>query len=159
MIYIRTIVLIALLLAAAPLRADSASVTYRVGWWPYQDALVVTGFHVEITDQSLGLLKTEASVRVHITGTVTDAKGQWKPAVRQVHVSERFVPSANAMDRVARVELTPIVDEDEDSSYKGTAIPFDITFDYKLHTFRWGTNQFTFVLLGKEQHVELQQSK
>jgi hypothetical protein len=159
MIGFRTIVLVALLLAATPLHADNASVTYRVGWWLNQDGLVVTGFHVDVTDQSLGLLQTEASVRVHIAGTVTDTKGQWKPAVRQVHASERFVPSASAQDRAVLIELTPIVDEDEDSSYKGGSIPFDITFDYKLHTFRWGKNQFTFVLLGKEQRIELQQSK
>ena len=88
MICIRTAALVALLLTATPLHAGSSSITYSVGAWPYQDGLVVTDFHVDVSDQHLNLFKSEASVRVRITGTVTYARAiGGQPCGRPMSVS------------------------------------------------------------------------
>jgi hypothetical protein len=134
-------------------------VTYTTGWWPYQAGTEIKSLAVEVTESGFNLFKREGRVRVHLSGTVAYARGGWRPYVEKVHANERFVPSSDAENRFAAVEFTPIVDVKEDSSYKGSSVPFELSFEYPLHTFQWGPNVVLYRAGNLEQKVDVQQWK
>jgi hypothetical protein len=135
-------------------------VTYKLDWWPYQEGLYVKELRIEALEgRSLNLVNNKAQVKVTISGEVSYLHGHWRPQVKHVHANEKFTPSPVAEDRVSNIEFTPVVDVAEDDAYSGAPIPFTVSFEYTISTFRWGSNTVRFVAGGKEQKVILRQIK
>jgi hypothetical protein len=143
----------------SPAWGTEATITYQVDAWPYQSGLVVKNMRVEVGTPHLNLLNHSATATIRISGTASLKGGGWRPEVLRAHVSERLVPTATDPNRFVEIEVTPIVDVTEDTSYNGMDLPYALSFDYTLHTYDWGINHFRVVVLGKEQRFDLQQSK
>lgn len=139
---------------------DNVAVTYQVGWWAYQENLKINAIEVELAgDKSLSLMNNKTNAKIIIRGVVSGLEGNWRPTIARIHASERFTPSAESKERVSRIELTPIVEVVKDSSYKGSDVPFEISFTHPVNTFRWGNNDMVFVSGNQEKKIVLLQRK
>jgi len=85
--------------------------------------------------------------------------GNHRPVITGVHASERFVTVAGSNEKVARIELTPIIDVVTDPSYKSSDAPFEISFNYAVKAFSWGSNDLVFVSGNREERIVLSQRK
>lgn len=143
--------------------------TYNLGWWSDQETMKVDTFTVEIIESKLSLFNSFSLIRYTVQGELKD-KGNWKPYVSKVHISQRFVRKYNRklhpyLDRdtistpEAIIEITPIIQEKENRRYKGEKIPFKFTNELKIMSFHWGDNKVRIQCCDFHKDIILQQRK
>ena len=134
--------------------------THSIGWWSKQEALTVDTFEVEIIDSKLNLFNSKSLISYRIKGSLTYKNG-WRPSIKEIHLSERFLTqkndSINNLDAI--IEITPIIGAEDDESYNGEKIEFDITNEKTINSFHWGNNRLRFKCLGKINDIVLAQRK
>jgi len=136
------------------------AVSYKIKWWPYQEKVNVKSIHVDLLKgKPLNLINSTANTRITIRGFVAAMEGNSRPTITGVHASERFVTVYGSKDKVSRIELTPIVGVKTSSSYRSVDLPFEISFNYEVNTFRWGKNDIVFASGDQEELVALFQTK
>jgi len=124
--------------------------THNIGWWAYQDNIKVDSFSVTLIESKLNLFNSESLIGYKIKGNLT-GKAKWKPFVKTVHLSERFLRNYNRelhpyLDNdtcqipEAIIEITPVVGIKEIQSYNGESIPFEFKNELKIQSFHWGNN-------------------
>ncbi|AXT59294.1 hypothetical protein D1816_02670 [Aquimarina sp. AD10] len=134
--------------------------THSIGWWSKQEALNVNTFEVKIIDSKLNLFNSKSLISYRIKGSLAYKKG-WRPFIKEIHLSERFLPQLNdsTENLDAIIEITPIIGADDDESYNGEKIEFDITNEKKMNSFHWGSNRIRFKCLENIDDIMLSQRK
>lgn len=118
-------------------------VTNHIGWWAYQDNLIITGVDCDVPEVRFGLFNTgEALIRLHIKGEVSTPHDKWKPYVEKIHISERFVTGENSPS--ANFNITPIIGAEENATYNNEAVPFEVKIEYVIRAYKWGDNKYIF---------------
>ena len=134
--------------------------THSIGWWSKQEALSVDTFEVKIIDSKLNLFNSKSLINYRIKGNLSYKKG-WRPYIKEIHLSERFLTHSN--DSInnpdAIIEITPVVGAEDDESYNGEKIGFDITNEKKMNSFHWGNNRIRFKCLQEINDIMLSQRK
>ncbi|AUC15897.1 hypothetical protein BTO06_12370 [Tenacibaculum sp. SZ-18] len=134
--------------------------TYSIGWWSKQEALNVDSFEIKIIDSKLNLFNSKSLVSYRIKGNLYYEKG-WRPFIKEIHLSERFLTHSNDSinNPEAMIEITPVIGAEDDESYNGEKIEFDITNEKKMNSFHWGNNRIRFKCLEKINDITLSQRK
>ncbi len=134
--------------------------THLIGWWSKQEALSVDTFEVKIIDSKLNLFNSKSLISYRIKGSLNYKKG-WKPFIKEIHLSERFLTHSN--DSIgnpdAIIEITPVIGAKNEESYNGEKIEFDITNEKKMNSFHWGNNRIRFKCLENINDIMLSQRK
>lgn len=144
-------------------------VTSDIGWWAYQDELQVDSFKTKIIESKLNLFNSESLISYTTTGFLTGKQG-WKPVIKKVHMSQRFIREFNRklhpyLDKdsfelpEALIEITPIVEVTEDKNYNGEKIAYKFTNELKVNSFHWGGNRLRIQCREKHDDIILQQRK
>ena len=121
-------------------------------------------------DSKLNLFNNKSLIKYTVKGKLSH-KGHWKPSIKNIHVSQRFLRQYDRelspyleLDTVkipeAMIEITPVVVlMDNDDNYNGEEIPFEFTNEIKLKSFHWGNNWVRFQCEDKFQDLILKQRK
>jgi hypothetical protein len=133
-------------------------VTYTLGWWGNQDKLVVDSFSVQIIESKLSLFNTQSLIAYTIRGHL-NYQGEWKPYIKEVQISESFLPREHSDVIAAEIHLTPVVSVQVDKSKQGGIEYFNFTNQHLVHSFHWGENKVKFVCGKFERSIELFQKK
>lgn len=148
---------------------NEIEVTYEIGWWSYQDELKIDSFQVQTIESKLNLFNSQSLISYTIKGKLIGKKG-WKPSVKKIHISERFIryfdrdlhpyleKDTNNLPE-AIIEITPIVGVKENDKYDGDTIQFNFTNELIVHSFHWGNNWIRFQTSEKYKDLILQQRK
>jgi hypothetical protein len=152
------------ILFAGPHKARTqVPITYRLGWWTDQGELHVDSFIVAVVDSKLSLFNSKSLISYRIKGHL-DYKGSWKPYIKEVHMSERFlrVDTLNNADLNkpgSEILITPVVFTKQDNTANGGSIPFDFTNEYTVTSYHWGVNRVKVKCGQMEETIELFQKK
>lgn len=145
------------------------SETNEIGWWAYQESLKVDSFMVEFEESKLNLFNSKSLIKYTIKGKLS-YKGHWKPSIKNIHVSQRFLRQYNrefhpylysdtTKTPEAMIEITPVIEVTDDDNYNGEEIEFEFTNELKLESFHWGNNWVRFQCADKSQDLILKQRK
>jgi hypothetical protein len=135
-------------------RNDIPAVSH-IGWRPHQDALRVDRLKVDYVAGSLNLYNDRLLFRFVVTGMLAHDMRSWRPYIKEVHISERFLDRKPGEHPVADILITPIVGVKEDPDYAGQQVPLKLNVEHVLHTFQWGTNRYVIRCAGHEQAQEV----
>lgn len=141
----------------------------EIGWWPHQESLQVDSFAVEIVESELNLFNSKSLIRYRVKGHLV-SKVHWKPSIKNVHVSQRFLRRYNTDLHLyhdadtsgfpeAIVEITPVIEHVNDESYNGEPLAFEFVNELRLESFHWGNNWLRFQCLDFWKDLTLQQTK
>ncbi|WP_444942371.1 hypothetical protein ACJJI3_10375 [Microbulbifer sp. ZKSA004] len=134
-------------------------ITYKIGWWGYQDDLVIDVLETKEIYSNLYLFNSKAVIEYRLKGTIKN-KPMWKPYIKSVFLSERWLGNPeNFKGNAGEVILTPVVGVKEDQAYTGERVSFDLKVQDYLQAGGWGTNTYLVKAQDKEQKIVLQQSK
>ena len=145
------------------------SETSKIGWWPYQESLKIDSFTVEIVESKLNLFNRKSLIKYTVRGKLSN-DGHWKPSIKSIHVSQRFLriydrelhpylDTDTTKTPEAMIEITPIIEVVNDDNYNGEEIEFEFTNELKLESFHWGNNWVRFKCADKWQDLTLEQRK
>jgi hypothetical protein len=145
------------------------SETSEIGWWASQEALKVDSFTVEFVESKLNLFNSKSLIKYTVKGTLTN-KGHWKPSIKNIHISQRFLRRYNRelhpyLDTdttkipEAMIEITPVIEVTNDENYNGEELDFEFTNELKLESFHWGNNWVRFQCDDKWKDLTLKQRK
>ena len=92
-------------------------------------------------------------------GTVKSQKG-WRPKVKEAQITERVVSRSNNWSTsVADFLIVPVVGVEQDKTYFGEQIPFDLKLEQIIHTMGWGLNRYEIKCGEKTASVIVEQVK
>ena len=145
------------------------SETSEIGWWAYQESLKVDTFKVKFVESKLNLFNSKSLIEYSVKGKLS-YNGHWKPSIKNIHVSQRFLRRYNRelhpyLDSdttkipEAMIEITPVIEVTNDDNYNGEEIEFEFTNELKLESFHWGNNWIRFQCSDKSQDLILKQRK
>lgn len=153
-------------------------ITYNIGWWAYQEALLVDSFSVKTVESKLSLFNSFSLIEYNLKGQLVVKTNGFKPFVEKIHISERLVLNDTIYndtlklvkgDRVigsiefspqAIIEITPIIDVKKSKFVKvGDIVQFDITNEHKIQSLDWGYNYYLIKCDTVEIPLVLQQVK
>lgn len=148
---------------------NEIEVTYNIGWWSNQESLKIDSLNIEILDSRLNLFNTYSLIRYSIHGELSKS-GNWRPFIKNIHISERFIRNHNHelhpyLDHdtcnipEAIIEITPVIDVSEDNKYNGEIIPFQITNEIKIQSAHWGNNWIRLKCGILQKDIILKQKK
>ena len=81
-------------------------ITYNIGWWSYQDDLIIDSLKVEIIESNLNLFNSKSLISYSVYGKMKFDDGRWEPNIENVHLSER-IEKDSLNSRI--IEITPII--------------------------------------------------
>jgi len=132
-------------------------ITYNIGWWAHQNAMIIEGLDIKILESNLNLFNSKSLVSYKIKGKLKH-DGSWKPSIKEIHISERLnKDTAQNLNRI--IELTPIVALKEDEKLNGGIEEFEFTNQHRITSGNWGLNRLKFISADIEKIIELRQSK
>ncbi|MCQ0113127.1 hypothetical protein [Zhouia amylolytica] len=145
------------------------SETSEIGWWAYQESLKVDSFTVQFVESKLNLFNNKSLIQYTVKGKLSH-NGHWKPSIKNIHVSQRFLRQYNRelhpfhdSDTTkipeAMIEITPVIEITDDDNYNGEEIEIEFTNELKLESFHWGNNWVRFQCGNKSQDLILKQRK
>jgi len=158
-------------------------ITYNIGWWSYQEALLIDTIEVKLIDSRLNLFNSYSLINYRIKGRLILDKNDWEPYIDKIHICERVIKtdtidtdSSNVMtftlnkDTVqigevninpeAIIEFTPIIKVKDRNTYEaGQIIEFDITNEHKIQSLDWGNNYLLIKCGQFDYPLVLQQRK
>ncbi len=103
-------------------------ITYNIGWWSYQNDLIIDEFNVEIVESKLNLFNSKSLISYQIIGKIK-YKGEWKPSIKRVHISERL--NKDTTQNCQRViEITPVVKVSNKEGLNGGIEKFEINNEH-----------------------------
>lgn len=148
---------------------NQIEVTNNIGWWAHQQNMKIDSFSVGIIESKLNLFNSISLIKYTIKGELKE-NNNWKPYIRKVHISERFVRKYNrelhpyldtdtAKIPEAVYEITPIVDVKKDNNYKGESVKFEFTNEMKIESFHWGNNWLRFQCDDFQKDLTIKQRK
>lgn len=159
------------ILSAEPRRSPKLEIseTNEIGWWAYQEALKVDSFSVEFVESKLNLFNSKSLIKYTVKGKLAN-DGQWKPSIKNIHISQRFIrqydrelhpylDSDTTNIPEAIIEITPVIEVTNDENYRGEIIEFEFTNELKLESFHWGNNWVRFQCADKWKDLILKQRK
>jgi hypothetical protein len=143
--------------------------TFQIGWWSYQESLVIDSFKVELVESKLNLFNNKSLIRYRLKGKLIHDT-PWQPYIKTVHISQRFIRKYNRnlhpyLDTdttkmpEAIIEITPVVKVKENQYYKGDSVDVEFTNEIKLESFHWGNNWVRLQCGDKWVDLILKQSK
>ena len=159
-----TVLLLSLVCAAGclthriPRPKSDVDFTYKIGWWPYQDTLVVTSLTSEVVDSTLNLFNAKSIIRFKIKGSMQGAKG-WAPRIEKIHLVEEVIRGGNFTNSLATVRLKPIIGVKQDKKYAGESVTYDVTQELVIHSMGWGFNSYQVTCGNITNRLELMQLK
>ncbi|MFN6945838.1 MAG: hypothetical protein ACK4ND_12895 [Cytophagaceae bacterium] len=144
-------------------------VTYEIGWWSYQESINIDSFKVEFVEHNLNLFNSKSLIKYRVAGTIQN-EGHWKPNIKNIHISQRFLNRYNesfpnnlkydtAGSPEALIEITPVIEVRKDENYNGEHIKFKFENEIKLESFHWGGNSVRFLCKDKYEDLILTQYK
>jgi hypothetical protein len=134
-------------------------ITADIGWWAYQDGLVINSLAAEAVDPKLNLFNDRFLIRYRVSGTVTYRNG-WRPKLVKAQITSRLVSRrADQQPSIADVVLVPVVEVTQDSAYSQQPVPFAVTIEQIVQTMDWGVNRYDVHCLNQTANVSVQQSK
>lgn len=132
-------------------------VTYNIGWWSDQKALIVDSLQIDIIESKLNLFNSKSLISYKVSGQLNFG-GHWKPKIEEVHISERVnLDTTLHCDRI--IEITPIIEDKENKNANGGSDKFEFKNEHTITSNRWGINRIKFICGKKEQTIELRQIK
>ncbi|MFN0201647.1 MAG: hypothetical protein ACKVTZ_09010 [Bacteroidia bacterium] len=132
-------------------------VTYNIGWWANQKALIVDRLQVDIIESKLNLLNSESLISYTIGGRLNYQKS-WQPVIEEVHISERInLDTTLNCDRI--IEITPVIQDKENQNASDGFTKFEFKNEHTITSNHWGINRIKFICGQKEQTIELRQRK
>jgi len=145
------------------------SETNEIGWWAYQKSLKVDSFSVEFVESKLNLFNSKSLIKYTVKGKLAN-DGQWKPSIKNIHISQRFIrqydkelhpylDSDTTNIPEAIIEITPVIEVTNDENYRGEIIEFEFTNELKLESFHWGNSWVRFQCADKWKDLILKQRK
>jgi hypothetical protein len=134
-------------------------ITSDIGWWANQEGLNISDFSAQAIDPRLGLFSSRFLMRYRMKGTVKSQKG-WRPKVKEAQITERVVSRSNNWSTsVADFLIVPVVGVEQDKTYFGEQIPFDLKLEQIIHTMGWGLNRYEIKCGEKTASVIVEQVK
>jgi hypothetical protein len=133
-------------------------VTYELGWWSNQNDLHIDSFSVSLLDSNLNMFNSKSLISYTVKGHLTYI-GSWKPFIKKVHLSERFLTKDKRDTTDAEIIITPIVDTKQDNTKNGGTVPFAFTNQLLQNSFHWGSNKILFRCGAFQQMIEVWQKK
>ncbi len=131
-------------------------ITYNIGWWSYQDDLIIDSLKVEIIESNLNLFNSKSLISYSVYGKMKFDDGHWEPNIENVHLSER-IEKDSLKSRI--IEITPIISVSETDNQKSGIRKFKFKNEHTIISNGWGNNKIKFICGNKEQSIKLQQSK
>lgn len=131
-------------------------VTYTIGWWSYQDDLVIDSLKIKIIESKLNLFNSKSLISYSVYGKMKIDNSYWEPNIKEIHLSER-IENDSLRDRI--IEITPIISVTEIDNKKDGLKKFKFTNEHTIISNGWGNNTLKFICGDKEQIIKLQQRK
>ena len=132
-------------------------VTYNIGWWSDQKALLVDSLTIDIVESGLNLFNSKSSISYKVSGHL-GYEGHWQPEINAVHISERInLDTTLHYDRI--IEITPIIKDKSNDNVNGGTDKFEFKNEYTITSNHWGINSIKFICGQKQQIIELRQAK
>ncbi len=142
-----------------PSPKSDVPITYKIGWGNNGEEFIIESIKAEVLYPHLTLTNSKALVEYTVKGSFS-YKGSWKPYVKSVHVSERWIAEPqNFEDNFGEIEIVPLVGVKSDDNYDGEQISFSVTVQDYLYTGGWGTNTYTVRSQDKVDTIILHQRK
>lgn len=142
-----------------PEPVSDVPVTYKIGWWSYQEQLKVDSLQTKLIYEKLNLFNSKAVIQYSIEGTISYKNG-WRPYIKSVFISERWSrPPANFNGNLADISVIPIIGVESDDDYKGDEIPYSVNVQDYLSSGGWGMNKYIIKSQLQESIVEIRQRK
>ena len=134
-------------------------VTYKIGWWSYQNQIKVESLQTELIYEKLNLFNSKAVIQYTIDGSISYKNG-WRPYIKSVFISERWsAPPVNFEGNLADISVMPIVGVERDDEYKGEEIRYSINVQDYLSSGGWGMNRYKIQSQLEEALIEIRQGK
>jgi len=130
--------------------------TYNIGWWSYQEDLIIDSLKVEIIESNLNLFNSKSLISYSVYGKIKFNDGHWEPNIENVHLSER-IEKDSLKSRI--IEITPIITVTEKDNQKSGAKKFNFKNEHTIISNGWGNNTIKFICGNKEQIIRIQQRK
>lgn len=131
-------------------------VTYNIGWWSYQDDLIIDSLKVEIVESELNLFNSKSLVSYSVYGKMKFDDGYWEPNIENIHLSER-IEKDSLKNRI--IEITPIISVSEKDNKKGGIKKFNFKNEHTIISNGWGNNRIKFSCGNEKQIITLHQRK
>lgn len=131
-------------------------ITYNIGWWSYQDDLIIDSLKVEILESNLSLFNSKSLISYAVFGKMKFDDSQWEPNIENVHLSER-IEKDGLKSRI--IEITPIISLTKKDNQKSGVRKFNFKNEHIIISNGWGSNNIRFICGDKEQSITLQQNK
>lgn len=131
-------------------------ITYNIGWWSYQDHLIIDSLKIEIIESQLNLFNSKSLISYSVYGKMKFDDGHWEPDIENIHLSER-IEKDSLKSRI--IEITPIISVNEKDNRKGGVKKFNFKNEHTIISNGWGNNTIKFICGNKEQIVTLHQRK
>ena len=132
-------------------------VTYNIGWWSDQKALLVDSLTIDIVESKLNLFNSKSLIAYKVSGHLT-YKGHLQPEINTVHISERInLDTTLHCDRI--IEITPIIKDKSNDNVNGGTDKFEFKNEHTITSNHWGINSIMFICGQKQQTIELRQAK
>ncbi len=131
-------------------------ITYTIGWWPYQDDLIIDSLNVEVIESSLNVFNSKSLISYSVCGKMKFNSGHWEPNIENVHLSER-IEKDSLKSRI--IEITPIISVTEKDNQKSGIRKFKFKNEHTIISNGWGSNKIKFICGDKEQSIKLKQNK
>jgi len=132
-------------------------ITYNIGWWDYQNDLIINEFNINIVESKLSLFNSKSLISYKIVGKI-NYSGKWKPNINLIHISERINKDTTQNYQII-IEITPIVNITKDEKLNGGIENFEIINEHIIQSVNWGENRIKFVCENKDTIIMLAQRK
>jgi len=84
---------------------------------------------------------------------------KFRPKIGRVQLAENIVERSENGGSVAEIKMTPVITVEQDNSYDGRSVPFNITQELVLESMNWGRNTFHVLIGDVKTSVTVHQAK
>ena len=135
----------------------------EIGWWPFQDGLVISNLQVSASQKQLyGLTDNHFLLQYRVQGSIKFRQG-WKPFISKAQITSRIISEQNESGlqslSIADVLVVPVIKCRENQNYSGQNIPFDISLEQVVGVMEWGTNRYDVRCGDKKGTVTVERYK
>jgi len=130
----------------------------EVGCWKLSKVFQTQQIEVKVVKQPGSPLNPTAVVEVQLTGEFKPDQPKMKPFMKALHVCQKFVLDKEE-HQVAHIEITPIVDSNQDTSFSGGSIPFQHFIQISISSWKYGDMKVQITCQGITKEAIIQQHK
>jgi len=141
-----------------PTPESDVPIIHKVGFWGYQDHVELTSLEARVIYGDLNLFNNKSVIEYNLQGEIKFREGG-RPYIEKVQISENFSSVGGKLPTSIEIHLMPVVAIEDDETYDGSPLKFDIKVQDYLQSGNWGKNRIRVYSMGLSSQVEVWQRK